>query len=277
MSAAELCGVTQPTLSMQIQKLEQELGMILFDRGHQPIVPTNEGKLLLTQAKAIQDNVQAFLDQITELKGSISGTFKLGVIPTIASYMMPKVLQPFLEQFPEVELIVTEHYTAEILPLLELGKLDAALIATHENLSWMEELKIMDDTFVAYVSPGSPLYKQTTLKLEDLQNERLWLLQEGHCLRSQVLSLCQMPQQEKGPKLKYEAGSLETLQHMVERYGGATLLPGMAVPLLSSAQLKRIRYFRNPEPTRPILLVSRKSSGRTTLKQGLVELLKSQK
>lgn len=274
-AAAELCGVTQPTLSMQIQKLEQELGMVLFDRGHQPILPTKEGKMLLERAKAVQDQVQGFMDQITELQGNISGKFRLGVIPTIAPYLVPKLVQPFLDKFPEVELIISEHYTADTLPLLELGKLDAALIATHEGQNWMDEQLVMNDAFVAYVSPNSDLYRKTTLTVTDLEQERLWLLQEGHCMRTQVVSLCQLKSEKRGYKLQYEAGNIDTLMHMVERYGGATLIPSISLPLLNAAQNKRIRYFRDPEPVRPIILASRKSSGRTKLKQGLLDILQA--
>ncbi len=272
--AAELCGVTQPTLSMQVQKLESELGITLFDRGRQPIKPTPEGKALLDHARVINDAAGQFQEMVAELIGKIGGRFRLGVIPTIAPYLIPLMVQPFLAKYPEVELTISEHYTADILPMLELGRLDAALIATHEDAPWMDSLHLFDDAFVAYVSPSSELYRKTTLTVQDLEQERLWLLQDGHCLKGQVLQLCRLDRQQDGPQVKYEAGSLDTLQRMVDRYGGATLLPSLAVASMASPQLKRLRYFRDPEPSRPIILASRKNSGRERLKEALVEMIK---
>jgi LysR family hydrogen peroxide-inducible transcriptional activator len=210
---------------------------------------------------------------VAELIGKIGGQFRLGVIPTIAPYLIPSLVQPFLARYPDVQLTLSEHYTADILPMLELGRLDAALIATNEDAHWLETTHLFDDAFIAYVSPSSELYRKTTLNIEDLEHERLWLLQDGHCLKGQVLQLCRVDRQQDGPQVKYEAGSLDTLQRMVDRYGGATLLPALAISTLSSAQLKRIRYFKEPEPTRPIVLASRKNSGRAKLKEALAEMI----
>lgn len=270
-AAAEFCGVSQPTLSMQIQKLESELGITLFDRSRQPIHPTPEGLLLLEQARNINDATGQFQEVLSQLIGKVGGVFRLGVIPTIAPYMIPKLVKPFLDRYPDVELTISEHYTADILPLIEMGRLDAALIATEETNHWLEFKPLFYDTFVAYVSPSSDLYRKTTITLPDLEHERLWLLQEGHCLRGQVIDLCGLHQD--GPQVKYAAGSLETSQRMVDRYGGVTLLPNIVIPTLSSAQMKRIRYFREPEPKRPIILASRKNSGRNALKDALADMI----
>lgn len=272
-AAAERCGVTQPTLSMQIQKLESELGVVLFDRARSPIKPTPEGAFLLDKARNIQDAAGLFSEALSDLIGKVGGQFRLGVIPTIAPYLVPSLVQPFLAAYPDVELIISEHYTADIMNLIEVGKLDAAIIATNEQAPWLEEIALFDDAFIAYVSPNSDLYRKTTITLKDLENERLWILQDGHCLRSQVLSICQMAKRIDGPQFSYEAGSLDTLMHMVDRYGGVTLLPTIALNMMGSNQQKRVRYFKEPEPTRPIVLISRKNSGRTKLKEALADMV----
>lgn len=254
--AAEQCFVTQPTLSSMIHKLEDELGVKIFDRSKQPVVPTEAGKAIIAQARVILREASR-LDQIVqEEKGEIKGELRLGVIPTLAPYLIPLFLRNFADRYPQVNLIVTENNTETIIRKLKDRVIDAGLLATplgHPNL---RENVLFYERFFAYVSDQEAAHNRYML-IDEIDVNRLWLLEEGHCLRTQVVHLCALREQRDViPNVSYEAGSLETLKRMVERNQGVTILPELAVMDLPEDQMSRIRYFKDPVPTREISLVT---------------------
>lgn len=254
--AAEQCFVTQPTLSSMIHKLEEELGVKIFDRSKQPVVPTEAGKSIIAQARVILREASR-LDQIVqEEKGEIRGELRLGVIPTLAPYLLPLFLRRFADTYPQVSLIVTENNTETIIKKLKDRVIDAGLLATPLGHANLRENVLFYERFFAYVSDQEAVDNRYML-IDEIDVNRLWLLEEGHCLRTQVVHLCALRDQRHViPNVSYEAGSLETLKRMVERNQGVTILPELAVMDLPEEQLSRIRYFREPVPTREISLVT---------------------
>jgi LysR family hydrogen peroxide-inducible transcriptional activator len=263
--AAEKCFVTQPTLSMQVQKLEDMLGVKIFDRTHQPIVATEVGIEIIAQARIM-------LAESYKIK-ELSGELKIGIIPTISPYLLPKIISRFVEKYPQVKLVVWEQNTEHIIQQLKLGMIDCGILSTplHENN--LIEIPVFYENFVAYVSKASKLYKKKAISPEDIDVEELWVLDEGHCMREQVLNICQRRKSTKGfQHFEYNTGSVDTLKRMVDQNSGATILPELALDDLSDKQLDRIRYFRSPEPAREVSIVIQ----RNFLKRRMIEALKNE-
>ncbi len=259
-SAAEKCFVTQPTLSMQIQKLEDALGVKIFDRSRQPIVATEIGTQVLRQARIILRESQKIQEIIQVEKGEVSGELKVGVIPTIAPYLMPDVIMAFMKKYPKVQLQIWEHTTERIIEELKNGFLDCGLLSTPLGESAIQEQPLFYETFVAYVSDESELYKKKMLVPEDIAQEKLWLLNEGHCMRGQVLSLCSYRHnQSSSGSFEYNTGSVETLKRMVDLNSGITILPELSIANYDEDQLAHVRYFKSPEPVREISIVTTKN------------------
>lgn len=271
--AAEKCFVTQPTLSMQIQKLEEQLGVMIFDRSRQPVVPTETGNEIIEQARKVTSEASVIKEIIKEKKGEIEGVLRLGVIPTVAPYLLPLFLTKFLSKYPNVRLIVNELTTEQILSHLKNDTLDAGLLATPLNDVNTYETPLFYEPFVAYVSSESVLYKKKKLKPRDLDANEMWLMSEGHCFHSQVLNLCyEQKKREDGPNLEYRAGSIETLKRIVELNKGITLLPYLAIKDKTGINSKMIRQFESPEPVREISLITH----RNFVKKKLLEVLKNE-
>jgi len=270
-TAASHCFVTQPTLSMQIQKLEQELGIKLFDRSRQPVVPTPIGELVLAHSRRIMKEVTMLEDVIKEKQGLIHGELRLGIIPTLAPYLLPLFLQSFLDKYPDVHLKVKEMTTDNLMEALQKGHLDMALVVTPLQNHAFREHPLFYEEMVAYVSKNNAAYKKTFVLANDIDVHELWLLEEGHCFRSQMLNLCELQKAHKDLLLfEYEAGSLETLKKMVETNKGITILPELATLDLSESRLNLIRHFKSPAPMREVSLVTTK----TFVKQKLLTALK---
>jgi LysR family hydrogen peroxide-inducible transcriptional activator len=270
-TAASHCFVTQPTLSMQIQKLEQELGIKLFDRSRQPVVPTPIGELVLTHSRKIMKEVTMLEDVIKEKQGLIHGELRLGIIPTLAPYLLPLFLQSFLDKYPDVHLKVKEMTTENLMEALQKGHLDMALVVTPLQNNAFREHPLFYEEMMAYVSKNNAAYKKTFVLANDIDVHELWLLEERHCFRSQMLNLCELQKAHKDLLLfEYEAGSLETLKKMVETNKGITILPELATLDLSESRLKLIRHFKSPAPMREVSLVTTK----TFVKQKLLTALK---
>jgi LysR family hydrogen peroxide-inducible transcriptional activator len=268
--AAEKCFVTQPTLSMQIQKLEEELGILLFDRGKQPVIPTDAGKDVIEQARKVLKEAAKIKEIINSKKGLLEGEIKVGIIPTLAPYLIPLFLPSFIKKYPLVRVILEELKTEEILYRLKNDLLDTGILVGPLADPQIQERALFYEPFVAYVSKKHPLYKKKILKEEDLEINDLWLLQEGHCMRSQVLKMCKAT--GKGSidnQVIYEAGSIETLKKLVELNQGVTLLPELAISDFSASQRGMVRYFYEPEPVREVVLVTH----RTIVKERLNEVL----
>ena len=257
-AAAEKCFVTQPTLSMQIQKLEEELGIKLFDRNKHPIAITAMGEAIVEQAKVILAESERIHELIQKQQTAVSGTFKLAVIPTIAPYVLPNFLELYSGKYPEVKLIVKEMETQQIIMALRNNELDAALVSTPLEENGIKEYPLFFEPFVAYFSPDEKALKKRMVNAEDIELERLWLLNEGHCMRNQVLDLCSehLQRLQAGKPYRYESSNVETLRKMVDKSKGITILPELATFEFNEDQMERIRYFEEPEPVREISLVT---------------------
>ncbi len=258
--AAEASFVTQPTLSMMIQKLEEELGVKIFDRGQQPVQPTPIGTLIINQARIIVSQVKQVKNIVDEEKGVLQGSLRMGVIPTIAPYLLPELIRLHNLSNNEVELVIEEATTDQILEKLIAGTLDVGLLATPLNNDRLREHPIYYERFFAYVSPEeTSLYAKRELSEEDLNINRLWLLTDTHCLKNQILKLCNMRRKRNvHTLLSYEAGSIATLVNIVDNNSGLTIIPEMALRHLSERQQQNVRPLKSPVPVREVSLVTRK-------------------
>jgi LysR family hydrogen peroxide-inducible transcriptional activator len=266
--AAESCFVTQPTLSAQLSKLERDLGVILFDRSKMPVIPTEMGVQVIEQAKKVVSESKGIFELVAHLKGDISGVIKLGIIPTLAPYLLHLFIRKFLENYPHVKLEVQEMVTEEVVKKLKNDELDLGIVVTPLLESGVVEKPMFYEKFFAYLSKDHPLLQEDFFHPEKVLKEDFWVLQQGHCFRDQVINLCD--QSLSGPKnFHYESGSLEGLKNMVNRYKGVTLLPELATLELSDEEKTRLRPFDGIPPTREVSIIL----NRSFLKQKLVELL----
>ena len=259
-TAAEKCFVTQPTLSMQIQKLEDELGVRIFDRSKTPVVPTAEGEAVIAQAREILREAERLLALAQEKKGELVGELKVGIIPTLAPYLVPLFLKNFLKRFPGIRLSLTELTTDVIVEKLKKNLLDAGLLVTPLDANGISEQPLFYEEFVVYVSPDETAYKKRYVLADDIDVRHLWLLEEGHCMRSQIMHLCELKTQARdATNFQYEAGSVETLKKLVESRNGITILPELAVRDLSARQMKMVRHFKPPAPVREVSLATHRN------------------
>jgi len=191
-AAAEKCFVTQPTLSMQIQKLEESIGVKIFDRSRQPVVPTELGEKIIQQARIVLTESKKISEIVQNKKGELEGELKIGVIPTIAPYLLPNVLTSFMDKYPKLKLQIWEYTTERIVHELKVGILDCGILSTPLQDAAITETPLFYENFVAYVSEKSPLFQKKMLNPDDIAEEKLWLLNEGHCMRGQVLNICHL-------------------------------------------------------------------------------------
>jgi len=271
--AASHCFVTQPTLSMQVQKLEEELGVKLFDRSKQPVVPTEIGAEVIEQARKILGE-KCIIDEIIQTKkGVITGEVKLGIIPTLAPYLLPLFVNAFSKKYPLVKLQVNELTTEHLVERLRDGRIDVGILVTPLQENGIKEEPLFYEEMVAYVSKANAAYKKTYMLTRDIDPNKLWLLEEGHCFRSQIMNLCELRKSSKeGMQFEYEAGSVETLRRMVDMGDGITILPELATIDMPAKQHNNLRHFKHPAPVREVSLVTH----RTFLKRRVVEALKQQ-
>jgi LysR family transcriptional regulator, hydrogen peroxide-inducible genes activator len=271
--AAEKCFVTQPTLSMQVQKLEDTLGVKLFDRSKQPVTPTEIGTDIIQQARVLLGESEKIKEIISDRQRELSGELKVGIIPTISPYILPKVIKGFIERYPHVKLIVWEQTTEQIIHQLKLGTLDCGILSTPLRESALKEIPVFYENFVAYASKNSKLSKKKNITPDDIDMEEIWVLNEGHCMREQVLNICQRRKSTQGfQHFEYNTGSVETLKRMVEQNNGATILPELALADMSEKQMEKVRYFKSPEPAREVSIVIQKNF----LKRRMIEALKNE-
>jgi len=261
--AASHCFVTQPTLSMQIQKLEDELGVVIFDRSNNPIAATDAGEKLIRQAKIILDERDRFQNLIEDVKGELSGKLRVGIIPTVAPFLLPLFLQSFIDKYPKAELIFDELTTSEIVSGLNKSTLDLGLLALPVYDSGIIIESLYYEPFVGFVPEKHRLFKKEKLDVEDLHADDLLLLKEGHCLREQALKICKSSEKEwryDHNKILFEFGSLDTLINLVQGNFGMTLLPYLSTKFMKDdSQLNLVREFNPPVPQREIGLVYSKS------------------
>jgi len=271
--AAEASFVTQPTLSMMIQKLEDELGIKLFDRNTQPVRPTPSGRKVIDQARVVLQQTALIKDIVNEEEQSLKGTFRLSVLPTIAPYLLPRFFQQLAEEHTDLDIRVQEMQTLPTITALINGDIDAALIASHPLEQQLQGETLYYEEFFGYVSPNESIFKNELIHTSDINGERLWLLDEGHCFRDQLMRFCQLDK-VKIHQAAYRLGSMETFMRMVESGNGITFIPELAVFQLSEEQKKLVRPFAIPKPTREIVLITRKDFIRHTIGNILTESIK---
>lgn len=262
--ASEICFVTQPSLSMQIKNLEEELGVVLLDRSKKPVVPTQVGAIVIEKAKEAllaYDNIK---ESVAELKGSVAGKIRLGVIPTIAPYLLPRFVHSFSEKYPKVELEIRELTTREIINAMDHDELDAALVAGGTCPERITEHELFDDRFYAYVSPDNSLYARTNLRIEDISSKDLILLAEGHCLREQVMELCSTQLDTHRPYV-FQSGSLETLMRLVNSTSMLTVIPEMALPYIPEADKDCVKTLAKGAASRKIVIAVRRTYAKETI------------
>ncbi len=271
-TAAEHCFVTQATLSMMIKKLEEELNVKIFDRSKQPVVPTVIGERIIAQTKVALREVGR-IREIAEVEiAQAGGELKIGIIPTLAPYILPLFLKKFLDKHPKVKLQVSELTTNEIVERIKQNELDAGILAIPLNDPDLVEQPLFNEEFVIYTSPASAALQEKCIPSHALDTERLWLLDEGHCMRNQVINLCELKLNErKTHQFDLSAASIETLKKVVDMHEGITVLPYLALNDLSPRQKQNVRFFEPPVPVRKIGLVS----FRYFVKEKMLEALKS--
>ncbi|GHT35149.1 transcriptional regulator [Bacteroidia bacterium] len=272
--AAEHCRVTQPTLSMMLQKLEDELGVKLFDRNVQPVKPTPAGKKVIEQARRVLYQASLIKDIVNEEGQSMSGTFRLAILPTIAPYLVPRFFFKMVEKHKDLDIHILELKTAPTLKALLAGDIDAAIIASEPIEPELQGNILFYEQFFGYVSHNEPIYKNELIRTSDVNGERLWLLDEGHCFRDQLMRFCQM-EQVKIHQGAYRLGSIETFMRMVEGGNGITFIPELAVHQLSKEQKELVRPFAIPKPTREIVLITRKDFIRHSIAELLIKSVKA--
>ncbi|MFA6770156.1 MAG: hydrogen peroxide-inducible genes activator [Bacteroidales bacterium] len=270
--AAEACGVTQPTLSMMVQKLEEELGVNLFDRKKSPVEPTPIGKRLIIQAKVIKFNLKQFKEIADSVRDAVDGELNIAIIPTLAPYIIPKFFGETRKRVPNLKIKISEIRTSDIIEQLNSAQIEVAIVSTPLNEPGILELPLFYERFIAYISPlEEKMYKKETIIASELDPAGMWLLQEGHCFRSQMLNICH---KSENSMQVYEAGSIETLIRIVDNNGGYTLIPELHLNSLTPEQKKHIRFFTGDEPRREISFVFREDFVKERLINELVETIK---
>lgn len=267
--AAEHCFVTQPSLSMQIKSLEDELGVMLLDRSKKPVIPTEAGEAVLAQARETLREYNSIKEVVARIKGEMSGRIRLGVIPTIAPYMLHKFIPDFVQRYPKVELEIREMKTEDIIDALNRDRIDAALVAGGTCGDGILEYDLFDDRFFAYVSPDSPLYNKSNIRIEDIDMRDLILLSSGNCMRDQVLELCQA-RKDVPAHYSFESGSLDTLMRIVDCTSCMTVIPEMAVEYVPKERRSQVKNLLKGASSRKISLAIR----RTYVKKSIVDALK---
>lgn len=257
--AAEKTFVTQPTLSMQIQKLEDELDIQIFDRTKKPIELTSVGQKIVSQAKNIVNEADRMQDVVDQEKGFIGGDFRLGIIPTVMPTLLPMFLKTFTVKYPKVHLKIEELATDEIITKITDGHVDAAIAATPLHHEKIKERPLYYEPFVGYVPEGHRLFEKKILQREDLEINDILLLEDGHCFRDGVINLCKASKLSKDDSFQLESGSFETLIKLSHEGLGMTLLPYLHTLDLSDHQKEHLRHFEGPSPAREVSLIYNKS------------------
>jgi LysR family transcriptional regulator, hydrogen peroxide-inducible genes activator len=247
--AADHCHVTQPTLSMMVKKLEDELGVKIFDKS-QPLKPTAAGEIVVQRARQILQEIKNLKEFIKAEKDSVEGDFRLGVIPTLAPYLLPRFLNEFLEKHPGISFTVLELQTEDIIKQLKSNRLDIAILVTPVDDREIREVPVFYEPILLYTSDHLKYYQQDKVDVKSLTQENLLLLEEGHCFRGQVMNLCTAKGKKVHHQLNYQSGSFETLKAMVDNNYGYTLVPELAV----NSKNKHVKRFTSPEPVREVSL-----------------------
>ncbi|SFC69028.1 LysR family transcriptional regulator, hydrogen peroxide-inducible genes activator [Flexibacter flexilis DSM 6793] len=251
--AAAHCNVTQATLSFMIKKLEDELGLIIFDRKHNPILTTDAGLEILAEAQKVLVHTQLLQDKAKNMRGELSGQIRVGIIPTIANALLPKIIRPIIEKYPSLSIEIIETTTAHIVKQLRDGQLDAGILATPLGLEDIEENILYYEALMVY---GNFEEDKKYIIPDEIRNHKIWLMEEGHCLREQFIKLCSLKKKCDVPEnFKFEANSFETLLNMVDEFGGLTMIPELYFQTLPNEKKRKVRHFVAPIPVREVSLI----------------------
>ncbi len=284
--AARACHVSQPALSAQIKKVEEMLAFHIFDRSRQPVFTTERGALAVAHARSVLDQIEHFAE-IADGREEVAGAYRLGVLPTLASTVLPRLLPSFARMYPKVDLEIVEEKTDVLVRRLRDGSIDGGIAITPLDIPGIHERLVCHEAFLAYLPPLHPLTKKERVRQTALVDEHVWLLSEGHCFRAQALHLCGIDRRSvdaDGPKVLFDGGSFDTLMHLVDAGLGVTIVPELVALLLTPGRrASQVRRFSDPEPLREIsFLVARQHLRRsvadalfTTLQQGIPRELQS--
>ncbi|MCF6352295.1 MAG: LysR substrate-binding domain-containing protein [Cyclobacteriaceae bacterium] len=274
--AAKKCFVTQPTLSMQIQKLEEQLEAQIFDRSKHPIVPTEIGERIIRQARIILIEAGKLKGVVLKEKEMLSGELRVGIIPTLSPYLLPLFINDFLKSYPDINLEIQELITDQIIEKIEKNQLDIGIIVTPIEHNQIDEFPLFYEEFVAYVSETDSLFNKLELDPNDINLDNVWVLNEGHCFRNQVLNICKpRKNKNKSEKFRFECGSLEALKKIVDYHSGLTFLPELATLDMTETELDKVRTFAAPVPVREVSLIVHKSFAKRDLTKALYDSVKT--
>ncbi len=272
--AAEKCFVSQATLSEMIRKLEDELGIVIFDRSRSPVILTSQGKDVIKNAREIIDKTNELKQLKSSLEGRLSGTIRIGIIPTVAPLLLPLIIKPFVNKYPDINLKIKEATTAQLVSDLETNQLDGAILATPvENID-MNEYPLYTEALKVY---GIKDKTKKLVRVKDIKNSKIWLLQEGHCLKDQIISICELDKKSYDiDRIEIECNSFATLVSLVDDFGGYTLLPELYVNIMSRDRQIRTQSFEEPEPKRQISMLVFRPFVKKTQINALVEVIRKQ-
>ncbi|MBQ5818814.1 MAG: LysR family transcriptional regulator [Bacteroides sp.] len=269
--AAEQCNVTQPTLSAMIQKLEEELGTKIFERNRQPIGITPVGQQIIEQAREVLNQADRIKSLIEEARQEVSGVFRLGILPTIAPYLLPRFFPTLEKKFPKLDIRVSEMKTSDIKQALLTGEIDAGILANMPDFEEYAINHLFYEQYYAYIAEEDALFEKDKIRTTDLAtSDQLWLLDEGHCFRDQLVRFCQLKPAQNS-QLTYRLGSMETFMRMVESGRGVTFIPELAVMQMSETQKRLVRPFAVPVPTRQLIMMTNKNYIRHTLLNAIIK------
>jgi len=270
--AAAHCFITQPTLSMQIKKLEQQLGILIFDRSKKPVMPTKLGIKVIDQARNSLHSLVRIQEIIQDGKGEVSGDLRIGIIPTLAPYLLPRFVTGLVDKYPNTKLILEELLSDQILDRLSKDLLDVGIMVP-PVANGFQSLPLFQEEFLLYFSSNHKLQSKEEIEMKHLDTSDMWLLKDGHCFRDQVEELCgQKLSQVSTRSIQFESGSLETLKNIIDQKLGFTLLPEMATLDWGPEEKRRLKRFRGETPVREVCLVMHRSF----LKKGLIKILQNE-
>ena len=272
--AAEHCFVTQPSLSMQIKALEEELGVVLLDRSKKPVIPTEAGEAVLEQVRETLKEYNSIREVVAEMKGEISGKLRLGVIPTIAPYLLHKFIPEFVRRYPHVEIEIREMVTADIIEALRRDQIDAAIVARGTCPEGIIEHDMFSDRFFLYVSTSNPLYERSNVRIEDIDMKDLILLSPGNCMRDQILELCQA-RRETVQNYSFESGTIDTLMRLVDCTNNVTIIPEMALEYIPIEHRSQVKTLAKGATSRKIAVAVRRTYVKTSIVQALMQTIMS--
>lgn len=270
--AAESCGVSQSTLSSLVQKLESELDVTIFDRNSHPVRPTAMGAEIIDRVRKVLFNAAQVRELVAARKGESVGRVSLGILSTVAPYLLPKMFSYLSANHPDIQLHIEETRLSTIISQLERGELDVALMATPVRNDELLEIPVYKERLMAYIAPGEPIHDAPELQTGQLPVESVWMLRESYCPNHGVFPFCNSPTPRRAV---YEAGSVETLVRIVDENGGYAIIPELHVPLLSESQQANVRQLTDPEPTREIALVVHRNFVRERLLNILADAIRS--